>query len=143
MVLSMAQRSHGPTQPAGLPLPPRLQRELEQSRDLARFLYRADQRLKREPISVISEHIPTDVLAQVEARARVAVRLGDPVNVAGAIAAATDALLLDIADRIANRTLDGGDGECYIDEAGVRHLVKVAYEAAFNHLAALHLVGGK
>lgn len=140
MVCSMTERPTVATQPP-LALPPRLQHELEQSRDLARFVYRADQRLKREPISVLTEAIPTRVMAQIEARARVAVRLGDPVNVTGAVEAATQAILVDIADRVANRVLDAGDGETCIDADGARHLAKVAYEAAFNHLAALHLLG--
>lgn len=139
MVRSMAIPD-GATQP--LPLTPRLQRQMHEGRDLARFVYRADQRAKHlPPAAVFGDQIPEVQRAQCEARARVAVRMGDPANIAGALDAAAQAILLDIADRVGQEVLDAGDWETHISDEDARHLAKVAYVAAFNHLAGLHLVG--
>jgi len=134
-IMTRRSASIQPTPP--LPLPPRLQCEFEQAADLALFLYRADQRVRGTRVGDLDERTG----AQVEARARVAIRLGDPINVAGAVQAATAAILIDIADRVGRGQCSAAPADECAHYGEALRLAKVAYEAAFNHLAALHLVG--
>lgn len=111
-------------------------KESSEARDLAPFIYAADQRLGRARLNVPFDGLAPEHRDSYVTRAAIAVRLGDPVKAVALCEHAALGILADVIKRIRSKQLDASHPETKIELARWRVLARVAILRGFEYLGS-------